>query len=344
MNTPCAKKVHSCLPCNDWPLLNLSAEGPDDPVKLAIVNWDPPPNIGFKSQGCLNWCFSAISQADADACAAAQAIACADNSDGDLPGVPPGQPVLPGGGYVYNDEQRFGCGPLGDPSENIIVTGALPPHYSVQGTELVLAAGVFPVSTTNAPDAKKAANDYAKEQLYSTFYQLLAQGIIICNPCGLAGGVEVTGLVFNSGSGYWEGGGEAAVTVKVCRPGFTTVNFKLGFAGTFPTNKICYSNGLHVIHCGGDLPNAVLRSEPGGDFLQTDPSPAVVNQGSGGFPGQGCLDPCTGFPWSGALVDARLFYSDGVTTWLHNPDGSIVVCNQLTIVGTGGTIFQLWIT
>lgn len=61
------------------PFLNLSSEGPDFDGYIGRNNYPNPPLLGttFYRVGCLGFCVSDISQADADLCAARQAIICA---------------------------------------------------------------------------------------------------------------------------------------------------------------------------------------------------------------------------------------------------------------------------
>lgn len=74
MNKACSSEVNQCLPCNDAPIENLSAEGSDLPTFLGIVTFRNDPDLGvtFAKQGCLGWAFSRISIEDAETQAAAQ--------------------------------------------------------------------------------------------------------------------------------------------------------------------------------------------------------------------------------------------------------------------------------
>lgn len=80
------------------PFVNLSSEAPDEDLFIGI-NPQPPiigqPPLGetWYSAGCLGFCFSNISQEDADACAAAQAVLCvAPQWPVPGPPPPPGEP------------------------------------------------------------------------------------------------------------------------------------------------------------------------------------------------------------------------------------------------------------
>jgi sugar lactone lactonase YvrE len=75
IDRPCSTAV-TC-PCNDSPVMNLSVET-DDPINYPSIRWpDIPPDIYYKSLSCLNfWCYSLISQEEADLCAQRYADLC----------------------------------------------------------------------------------------------------------------------------------------------------------------------------------------------------------------------------------------------------------------------------
>ncbi len=86
---PCQTKI-DCFPCFDEPIRNFSNESPDQDrfiSRFAFLNAIPPirqyPDFDqegggiFLQVGCMRWCWSTISQADADDCAARQAVECA---------------------------------------------------------------------------------------------------------------------------------------------------------------------------------------------------------------------------------------------------------------------------
>jgi len=82
----CVNKVNACLPCNDFPLENLSSESDDLPDFLGVYNFldDPPIGNLWLRRGCKDWCFSTVSQQAADDCALQQAQECAwDGGGGD---------------------------------------------------------------------------------------------------------------------------------------------------------------------------------------------------------------------------------------------------------------------
>lgn len=77
MTTICQEKV-KCFPCQDEPIENLSGEGPDNPSFLGVFRPPTIPrlSIPFESKGCVRWCFSEVSQEEADHCAELQALEC----------------------------------------------------------------------------------------------------------------------------------------------------------------------------------------------------------------------------------------------------------------------------
>lgn len=112
---PCISKIDSCLPCDDFPILNLSSEAVDVDrylSRFAFLNAIPPirqyPDFDeqgggiFLQVGCMRWCWSTISQDDADDCARRQAIECAFNPL--TPGFPIPTPFSPNRiALYYND-------------------------------------------------------------------------------------------------------------------------------------------------------------------------------------------------------------------------------------------------
>jgi len=101
-NQACPNVVNECR-CDDFPIVNLSAEAPDDPTFLGITVLEPPVPIGwlFGKAGCKSWCFSTVSQDAADACAVAQAEDCV--FDGDDPSCETGASwcaPVPGDGFT----------------------------------------------------------------------------------------------------------------------------------------------------------------------------------------------------------------------------------------------------
>lgn len=87
---PCPNTV-PCFPClDDSPVLNLSAEAPDEPTHVAVVTvpTDPPIGTRWVVDGCLGICVSTVSLAEAVECARLQAELCAwDGGDGCSQGI-----------------------------------------------------------------------------------------------------------------------------------------------------------------------------------------------------------------------------------------------------------------
>jgi concanavalin A-like lectin/glucanase superfamily protein/putative Ig domain-containing protein len=86
----CASAINQCLPCDDFPIVNNSNEAPDQDRyigRFAFLNAIPPirqlPDFDdqgggiFLQVGCMRWCWSTVSQDEADDCARRQAVECA---------------------------------------------------------------------------------------------------------------------------------------------------------------------------------------------------------------------------------------------------------------------------
>jgi hypothetical protein len=78
MNVPCQLVLKECLPCNDDPIANISAEAPDIDVFIAFRDFrgNPPLGVTYAQLGCKTICFSQTSQQEADDCAQRQAEEC----------------------------------------------------------------------------------------------------------------------------------------------------------------------------------------------------------------------------------------------------------------------------
>jgi hypothetical protein len=100
MNILCELVNKECLPCNDDPIANISAEAPDVDVFIGFRDFrgNPPLGVIFAQLGCKSICFSKVSQQEADDCARRQAQSCVWKTwkDPIKPPVPPG-PNSPGG-------------------------------------------------------------------------------------------------------------------------------------------------------------------------------------------------------------------------------------------------------
>jgi hypothetical protein len=94
MNIQCELVLNECLPCNDDPIRNISAEDPDVNVFIGFADFrnNFPDGTLYAQIGCKRICFSAISQADANDCAIRQAKECVWDT-----GRPPVSPPIPPG-------------------------------------------------------------------------------------------------------------------------------------------------------------------------------------------------------------------------------------------------------
>lgn len=100
MIIPCNLALKDCLPCNDDPIRNITAEAPDVDVFIGFrdFNWNPPLGVTYFQLACKAICFSEVSQEEANLCALRNAQEC-DWKGGQppvTPPVPPG-PDSPGG-------------------------------------------------------------------------------------------------------------------------------------------------------------------------------------------------------------------------------------------------------
>jgi len=94
MLIPCNIALRDCLPCNDDPVANISAEAPDVNVFIGVrdFRWNPPLGYTYFQLGCKSLCFSTVSQEAADLCALQNAQDCVWNG-----GEPPQVPAVPPG-------------------------------------------------------------------------------------------------------------------------------------------------------------------------------------------------------------------------------------------------------
>lgn len=99
--------LSACLPCDDDPIANISAEDADS--NPFVFNFDiverPPLGFGYDQLGCKRWCYSEESLEDAQLCAIQQTFECVvdtwtEPQTGDPPFGPPGPP-----GTFLNAEQ-----------------------------------------------------------------------------------------------------------------------------------------------------------------------------------------------------------------------------------------------
>lgn len=76
---PCPNSIKECLPCLDDPIRNISAEDPDVDRFIGVNNFfltDVPLNHSFRQSACKKFCYSEVSQDEADDCARLAAQEC----------------------------------------------------------------------------------------------------------------------------------------------------------------------------------------------------------------------------------------------------------------------------
>lgn len=94
MIVPCNLILKDCLPCNDSPIANLTAENPDVDVFVAFRDFrgNPPLGVIYAQLGCKTICFSQVSQQEANDCARRSSSLCVWRT-----WQPPHQPPIPPG-------------------------------------------------------------------------------------------------------------------------------------------------------------------------------------------------------------------------------------------------------
>lgn len=112
-NIPCQLTLRECLPCNDTPIENLSAEEPDVDVFIAFRDFrgNPPLGVTYAQIACKSICFSTVSQQEADDCALRQAQECTWKN-----WQPPRVPPLPPGPNSTGGKGPFPDTPGGIPT------------------------------------------------------------------------------------------------------------------------------------------------------------------------------------------------------------------------------------
>lgn len=105
MITPCSLALRECLPCDDSPIRNLTAEAPDVDVFIGFrdFKWNPFLGDTYFQLGCKAICFSEVSQEEANLCALRDAEECVWHG-----GEPPVSPPVPPG---PNNTGGKGSGP-----------------------------------------------------------------------------------------------------------------------------------------------------------------------------------------------------------------------------------------
>lgn len=121
MNIPCPNAIRcpgqtSPIFGFDFPIANFSSEAPDQPIIIGQnFGWDynvPPLGTIWSTPGCQSWCFSSVSQSDADLCAARQQLLCQTGTvDPFVPGP------SPGGGGVSDPGTPQSPNPPGQPQQ-----------------------------------------------------------------------------------------------------------------------------------------------------------------------------------------------------------------------------------
>lgn len=174
MNSTCSLVLKQCLPCNDDPIRNISAEAPDVNVFIGFrdFKWNPPLGVTYFQLACKTLCFSTVSQEEADLCAQQNAQSCVWKG-GKLPVTPP-QPPGPGNtGGKGNTSNTPGGIPGGNPAtpiasfKNVLRTcDALCPDGTTY-TEQVIAGTVIELSQALADaKAKSLACIRAQQNLF----------------------------------------------------------------------------------------------------------------------------------------------------------------------------------
>lgn len=111
MNIPCPSKIDTCLPCDDDPILNISAEDQDTDPFLFNFNNRTRPRLGFtfENVGCKRKCTSEVSQFEADLCAVLQVTECINDGfrdeTGPTVGTEPPFPVPQPPALFFNSAQ-----------------------------------------------------------------------------------------------------------------------------------------------------------------------------------------------------------------------------------------------
>lgn len=101
LNIICPVVLKTCLPCNDDPVLNISAEDADSSRFLFNIDLvrTPPMGVRYDALGCASWCYSTESLEDAQLCAVEQVTECINDNwrappTGDYPHAPAAPPPL----------------------------------------------------------------------------------------------------------------------------------------------------------------------------------------------------------------------------------------------------------
>jgi len=103
MIIPCNLVLKRCLPCNDDPIRNITAEAPDVDVFIGFrdFRWNPPLGTTYFQLACKGICFSEVSQEEANLCALQAAQDCTFGNP--PPPGPPSPPTPPNGNDGQNN-------------------------------------------------------------------------------------------------------------------------------------------------------------------------------------------------------------------------------------------------
>lgn len=174
MIIPCDLALKQCLPCNDSPIANLSAEQPDVNVFVGFrdFKWNPPLGVTYFQLACSSLCFSTVSQQEADLCAQREAQSCVWKG-GKLPVTPPQPPGPDNTGGKGNTSNTPGGVPPSNPRNPIRTfrnrlqtCDALCPDGSTF-TEQVIGGTVIELSQSLADaKAKSLACKKAQQNLF----------------------------------------------------------------------------------------------------------------------------------------------------------------------------------
>lgn len=170
-----------CNPCEEAtpPYTNLSAELPDTERFIGInfgPTFPPPINTTWFAWGCIGICISHISQADADACAARQAVECTV-----IGGPPPGPGPRPPVQLYSNDAQSCtGFCPDGTPYSFVIPAGTYESTSKLKANNIAHSfACQYAAENKHCPPTNSCC---ANQPLSSTYDTFRVRGIIFGNP------------------------------------------------------------------------------------------------------------------------------------------------------------------
>jgi len=246
LQIPCPNSIKECLPCNDDPILNISAEDADSDRFLFNFNLiqRPPLGFSFEQLGCSGWCFSEVSQLDADLCAILQVIECINNTWREPSGtiIPPFSPLQPPQLFFNTQQICTTFCPDGSSFGWTFPAGLILDRNQVQANRIAFSYACrlsriqkVCITTTNLPFGC-VGNEYSKQLKgsggtgYRVNFQNQATLSALCQPGGVSlnqsfpyvwsivSGSLPTGLALSPCSGMLTGtptaGGSFTITVK----------------------------------------------------------------------------------------------------------------------------------